>query len=95
MAAIAARKLRAKHLAMVVGRTIHLFNTSREEFMRNEKWLCHELVHVEQTARYGTLRFLFLYLVESIRRGYRANRFEVEARNREGDEKILLDYIIS
>ncbi len=37
LAAIAARKLKTTKVAMVIGRTIYLHNTSREEFMTNKK----------------------------------------------------------
>jgi hypothetical protein len=40
----------------------------------------HERCHWLQYQRHGRLRFSLLYLWESIRRGYWANRFEVEAR---------------
>jgi len=95
LAKIAARKLRAPKIAMVFGKTIHLYNTTREEFLKNEKWVCHELAHVKQYARYGWLKFLFMYLIESIKKGYRNNRFELEARSKERDPSILLDFVIS
>lgn len=80
---VAARKLGSKKIAIVFGKTIYLYNTSKEEFLSNSRWVRHELVHVRQYARYGILRFLFLYLLESIRKGYYNNRFEVEARSSE------------
>lgn len=95
LAALAAKKLRSRKLAMVLGKTIYLFNTTREEFLRNERWVCHELAHVRQYHQYGFFRFLFLYLVESLRNGYRNNRFELEAKGRERDPSIMLHYVIS
>lgn len=83
IAKLAARKLKTKNCAIVIGNTIHLHNTAREEFMANRKWLLHELKHVEQYQRYGVLRFIVLYLYETVKRGYRNNRFEVEAREAE------------
>lgn len=83
IAKLAARKLKTKNCAIVINRTIHLHNTTRAEFMANRKWLLHELKHVEQYQRYGVLRFIFLYLYETVRKGYRNNRFEVEAREAE------------
>lgn len=80
---------------MVIGRTIHLFNATREEFLSNEKWLCHELVHVQQYEKLGLLRFFLLYLYESATKGYYNNKFEKEARSKEKDPSILLDFIIS
>ena len=93
-ASLAARKLKTAKVAMVLGNTIHLWNTSREEFLANQRWLCHELAHVEQYARYGFFRFVVLYLFESLRHGYRNNRFEAEAREREKHSAILLNHII-
>ncbi|HEX6916194.1 MAG TPA: DUF4157 domain-containing protein [Chitinophagaceae bacterium] len=89
IASIAARNLHAAKLAMVFGKKIYLFNTTRSEFLKNRRWVCHELVHVEQYARYGMAGFLIRYLWETIRKGYHHNRFEVEARQRENDERIL------
>lgn len=77
--------MRAEKLAMVLGRTIHLHNTSFDEFLRNKRWLRHELAHIRQFQELGFLPFLWLYLVETIRKGYRQNRFEVEARAAEND----------
>ncbi len=80
LAWIAGRRLRANRVAMVLGRTIHLSGLTREEFLARPRWVAHELAHVEQYRRYGTARFVLLYLLESLRRGYRHNRFEEEAR---------------
>ena len=88
LAWIAAKKLRCKQVAIVFGETIHLHNTSREEFLSNTRWVRHELEHVRQFREYGTLRFLFLYLVESIKNGYFNNKFEVEARSMESVSPI-------
>jgi len=83
LARVAAYKLETKQCAIVINRTIYLHNTSRKDFLANKKWLLHELKHVEQYQRYGTIRFVILYLYETIKRGYRNNRFEVEAREAE------------
>ncbi len=83
LARLAAYKLKTKQCAIVLNRTIHLHNTTREELIVNRKWLLHELKHVEQYQRYGTIRFVILYLYETMKRGYRNNRFEVEAREAE------------
>lgn len=80
LARIAARFMRADQLAMVIGSTIHLHGVSVSTFLSNARWVRHELCHVDQYRHYGTLRFLLLYLMESIRKGYEQNRFEVEAR---------------
>lgn len=79
-ARLAARKLRCTTVAAVLGNTIHLWNVSREDFLQRTAWVVHEVEHVRQFRRYGFVRFSFLYLWESARRGYHNNRFEVEAR---------------
>ena len=43
----------------------------------------HEEVHWQQYQRHGRIWFPVLYLVESIRHGYRNNKFEIEARKAE------------
>jgi len=83
LAKIAAKKLATKNVAMVLGKTIHLFNTSREEFLADEKWLKHELCHISQFKQHGYFCFIVKYLWESIKKGYYHNRFEVEARKAE------------
>lgn len=95
LARLAAKKLRAKKVAMVFGSTIHLFNATREEFLSNEKWVCHELVHVKQYQEYGLLKFLVLYLYESVVHGYHNNRFEVEARAKQDDPSIMEPFILT
>lgn len=83
LARVAAYKLKTKQCAIVINRTIHLHNTSRGDFMANRKWLLHELKHVEQYQRYGTTRYIILYLYETMRKGYYNNRFEEEVREAE------------
>lgn len=83
LARIAAKKLGVSQVALTIGQTIHLCRTPRAEFLANERWVKHELAHVEQFRRYGFLRFLGMYLWESVRKGYHQNRFEIEARARE------------
>jgi hypothetical protein len=85
LAAIAARKLRSSRVAMVLGKTIHLHNTTREEFLSNKRWLKHELCHVEQFKKFGLIGFLARYLFESILKGYHNNKYEAEARQAEED----------
>ena len=83
LARIAAGKLKSKKVAIVFGKTIHLFGASKTEFLSNEKWVNHELKHVEQYRKYGFAKFIFLYLLESFKHGYFNNRFEREAREAE------------
>lgn len=88
-AAIAAKLMKARQIAVVFGNSIHLHQCSREEFLSNKRWLCHELAHVEQYAKHGRYLFLLKYFWEHTRRGYNRNSFEVEARSREYDDSLL------
>lgn len=83
LARIAAWKLGTGNVAMVLGKTIHLYNISKEEFLKDEKWVKHELCHVQQYRQHGYIGFVAKYLWESMRRGYHNNRFEVAAREAE------------
>ena len=80
IARIARRVLTSANVAMVLGKTIHLSGVSRAAFLENKSWVAHELCHVRQFQEHGFFRFLWLYLLESIRKGYYHNKFEVEAR---------------
>ncbi len=80
IAAIAAKKLRTTSVAMVLGKTIHLYGTTKKQFLTDECWVKHELCHVKQFAEYGYLVFIIKYLWESLRKGYYNNKYEVEAR---------------
>lgn len=95
LAKLSAKKLGSQKVAVVFGKTIHLFNTTREEFLKDEKWVCHELAHVQQYEKYGFIRFMMLYLVENIRKGYRKNRYELEAKGKERYPEIMLNYVIA
>lgn len=83
LARIAAKKLGVSQVALTIGQTIHLCRTPRTEFLANERWVKHELAHVEQFRKYGFLRFIGMYLWESVKKGYYQNRFEIEARAKE------------
>ena len=91
VARLAAWKLKSDNAAIVIGRTIHLHNTSKNEFLQNKRWLCHELKHIEQFRLYGFVSFIFKYLVENIRHGYTNNKFEKEARLAETNEQLMMD----
>ena len=82
-ARIAAKKMRSHSVAMVLGKTIHLHNISEKDFLSNERLLKHELCHVRQYQQHGFIGFLIKYLLESLRKGYYNNKFEVEARHAE------------
>lgn len=83
LAKLAAKKLRSKNVAMVIGKTIHLYGASQDEFLQNTKWLKHELCHIKQFQKHGFLFFIVKYLWESIKVGYHKNKYEVEARQAE------------
>ena len=87
-ARIARLVLKSPNVAMVLGKTIHLSGVSREEFLHNKPWLAHEMCHVRQFEQHGYFRFLGLYLLESLKRGYYNNKFEVEARQAETKEAL-------
>lgn len=80
LAKIAAFKLRSRSVAMVLGKTIHLHNVSKEDFLNDSRWLNHELCHIQQFKEHGYFLFIVKYLWESLRKGYYNNRFEAEAR---------------
>ena len=89
LAKLAARRLESDTMAMVLGNTIHLHNSTKQDFLRNKKWVRHEVAHVKQYLRLGFLRFIFLYLLETFNKGYEYNSFEIDARKMESDSAIL------
>jgi len=89
VARVAAAKLKADKVAIVFGNTIHLHNTSRSEFLNDKKWVCHELKHVQQYQQNGFVGFITQYLFDSVKNGYTNNKFEVEARNNEGNNELI------
>lgn len=80
LARIAAFKLGTKRVAMVIGNTIHLYNTTKEEFLNDKRWLKHELCHIRQFKQHGFFIFIIKYIWESIKKGYYNNKYEAEAR---------------
>jgi len=89
LAQVAAWKLKSDNAAIVIGNTIYLYNASRREFLKNKAWLCHELKHIQQFRQYGFIPFVFIYLWESLVRGYENNKYEIEARAAEKDEHLI------
>ena len=83
LAKLAAKKLKAESVAMVLGKTIHLYGSTKEKFLADERWVNHELCHVKQFAQHGYVLFTIKYLWESLRVGYYNNKYEVEAREAE------------
>lgn len=80
IAKLAAKKLRVSSVAFVLGSTIYLHNVNTLAFLKNERWVKHELCHIKQFKRYGFLPFIVKYLIASLRSGYYENKYEVEAR---------------
>ena len=80
VARLAALKLGTKAVAIVFGKTIYLHNTTREEFLKNERWVKHELCHIRQFKQHGYVPFILKYVWESLRSGYYNNKYEAEAR---------------
>lgn len=79
-ARVARMVLKTSNVAMVVGKTIHLSGVTQENFLKNKPWVAHELCHIRQFQEHGFFRFLWLYLLESLKNGYYNNKYEVEAR---------------
>ncbi len=77
---MAAKKLGVDQVALTLGNTIHLYNTSAERFRSDRRWVKHELKHIEQFRQHGFYWFIILYTLESMQKGYYHNRFEQEAR---------------
>lgn len=77
---MAARKLKVNTVALTLGRTIHLHNVSAGEFLKNQKWVKHELHHIKQFQDFGFFNFLARYGWESMLKGYYLNKYEIEAR---------------
>ena len=89
LARLAARMLKASRMAVTVHRTIYLYNCSKEEFLQNKNWVCHELVHVWQYKQLGTFAFVAAYLFQCLIKGYNNNKFEKEARKKETDHTMM------
>lgn len=89
LARLAARKMKAEMLAMAWGNTILLHNATRQEFLSDEAWVRHELCHIEQFRVHGFMGFLWKYTIESLRKGYYHNRFEIEARAAEHQPSLI------
>lgn len=85
IAKMAAKKLHSEKVAIVVGNTVHLYNVSKEYFLKDERWVKHEMCHVNQFRKHGYFKFIFKYLWESVKHGYFNNKYEAEARRAEGN----------
>ena len=89
IARLAAWKMNSNKVAIVIGKTIHLHNTELHEFLKDKRWVLHELKHIQQFQQYGFLSFILLYIWESIRHGYTNNKYEKEARAAETDVQLF------
>lgn len=83
IAKLAARKLKSKNVAIVIGSTIYLYNVSQQKFLQNEKWVKHEVCHLQQFKKHGNFIFVLKYLWESFKNGYQNNKYEIEAQKAE------------
>lgn len=92
IAKMAAFKLRGKRVAIVIGNCIYLHGVSKETFLKNPKWLRHELKHVQQFEKHGFLSFLTKYIWHSLLHGYHNCCYEKEAREAENDETLIAQY---
>jgi len=59
LAKIAALKLGTNSVAMVLGKTIHLHNTTKAAFLKDESWVKHEFCHIRQFKQHGYVGFIF------------------------------------
>lgn len=80
---LAAKKIQSKNVAIVIGKTIHLYNVTKQQFLQDETWVKHEVCHLQQFEKHGRFIFIIKYLWESIRHGYYNNKYEAEARRAE------------
>jgi hypothetical protein len=85
IAQLASKKLGSENVAIVIGNTIHLYNISGNQFLRDKKWVKHEICHLQQFKKYGKFIFIIKYLWESMKKGYYNNKYEVEARKAENE----------
>jgi hypothetical protein len=64
--------------AITIGKTIFV-SCKKEDFFANQWWVKHELAHVRQYEKHGTVRFLALYIYYSVFHHKSVNPFELEA----------------
>lgn len=62
----------------------------RPEYMKSKNLLAHELTHVQQIDNLGLINFSYQYLMESFKKGYHNNKFEVEARASSKNPDIII-----
>ncbi len=94
IAKIASWKLNANRCAIVIDKTIHLHCCSKQDFLNNTQWFCHEIAHILQWQKEGKVKFVLEYLFYSIKFGYFQNPFEIEARKMENNIELKDKIII-
>ncbi len=72
-------RLHGRHVAATTRRGTIYLAASRKRFVADPELVLHEYFHVLRQWDTGALT-VWRYLLESVRHGYRGNRFEVEAR---------------
>lgn len=92
LARLAAFFLKKKTMALTLGTTIHLWHTKPGIFLQNQKWVRHEIAHVQQFQQNGFIFFILAYSWQTILHGYTKNKFEVSARMQENDTMDLKNY---
>lgn len=92
VAKVAAKMLRFSRIAITIGNNVYLHNATAHTFLNTQRWLIHELKHVEQYEQEGFIGFLFAYLRDALRNGYYQNKFEIEARHSENEVRLLKKY---
>lgn len=92
LAKLACKCIRQKDVALTLFKTIYLSHSSADKFLANHRWVAHELAHVRQFMTFGKIRFLWMYLLESLRKGYYQNKWEAQARAQEENPDILQDF---
>jgi len=80
LARVARVVLKSRSVAMVLGGSIHLSGATKEEFLRDPRWVAHEMCHIRQYQQHGRVGFLRRYLRDWLRHGYYNIPFEAEAR---------------
>lgn len=92
-ARIAAWILHSKQgMAITIGNCIYLHHATMIDLVNNERWLKHELTHVLQFQSNNIIGFIYYYIKESIRNGYKNNKYEIEAKKQELQPFIKIGY---
>lgn len=67
-----------------------LYSQSKLSLKARDEYLTalfkHEYIHIEQVRRLGWFTFYFLYIIENMKTGYKQNKFELEAWDRQHEQ---------